>query len=152
MESSDSRHILSKNIRCVGTRMKQPPLKPEKKQDYLKVIFIITHNLKLAVTLHQLSYISWQPLWGTIIMKWWPCWRGLSFFLLFQENCKVADHYAITGSRAVTKISVSWVHTISRPGIEQLRSSFGSISLSLPLEPQYNLNITNLYITNSSLQ
>ena len=90
-------------------------------------------------------------------MKWWPFWWGLSFFLmqsylLFQENCIIADHYAITGSRAVTKISSSWVYAISRPGIEQLRSSFGSISLSLSItEPQYNLNITNLYMTNFSL-
>lgn len=82
---------------------------------------------------------------------------GIEFFsscknyLLFQEICIVADHYAITGSRAVTKISSFRVYAISRPGIEQLRSSFGSISLSLPLEPQYNLNIMNLYITNSSL-
>ena len=36
MESSDSRHILSKNIRCVGTRMQQPPLKPEKNRHNTK--------------------------------------------------------------------------------------------------------------------
>ena len=79
---------------------------------------------------------------------------GIEFFshakTIFCSK-KVADHYAITGSRAVTKISSFRVYAISRLGIEQLRSSFGSISLSLPLEPQYNLNIMNLYIPNSSL-
>ena len=82
---------------------------------------------------------------------------GIEFFsscknyLLSQEICIVADHYAITGSRAVTKISSFWIYVISRPGIEQLRSSFGSTSLSLPTEPQYNLSITNPYLTNSFL-